>query len=149
MSLKRLSRPVFWLTTNAVAEVNLAANILPRLSKLSLPGVRINSCEPNRLLLIDEDIGARHPQIDAEDSVFRTKCEARVQPHIFATIHDVRVHDLSVLVLKHEARVWSQAALKCEVRVSLQEREICVQPKHDLRVFILKRESRVQLTVKM
>ena len=101
------------------------------------------------MLIVDEDTGARHPQTDAEDSVFRTKREARVQPHIFATKHDVRVHDLSVSVLKREARVRSQAALKCEVRVSLQEREICVQPKHDLRVLILKRESRVQLTVKM
>ena len=35
---------------------NLTAKLLPRLSKLNLQGVRINSCEPNGLLIVDKDV---------------------------------------------------------------------------------------------
>ena len=55
-SLKRPTRPVSWLTANTVAEANLAIKLLSSLSKLSLHGVRINSCEPSGLLIVDEDI---------------------------------------------------------------------------------------------
>ena len=55
-SLKRPTRPVFWLTTNIVAEANLAAKLLPRPSKLSLHGVRNNSCESSGMLIVDKDI---------------------------------------------------------------------------------------------
>ena len=56
MSLKRPARPVSWLTANTEAEANLVAKLLPRLSKLSLHGVCNNSCEPNRMLIVDEDV---------------------------------------------------------------------------------------------
>ena len=36
-------------------KANLAAKLLPRLSKFNLQGVRINSCEPNGLLIVDKD----------------------------------------------------------------------------------------------
>ena len=37
-------------------KANLAAKLLPRLSKLNLQGVHINSCEPNGLLIVDKDV---------------------------------------------------------------------------------------------
>ena len=41
---------------NTVAEANLAAKLLLRLSKLSLQGVCNNFYEPSGMLIIDEDI---------------------------------------------------------------------------------------------
>ena len=32
------------------------SRLLPRLSKLNLQGVHINSCEPNGLLIVDKDV---------------------------------------------------------------------------------------------
>ena len=37
-------------------KANLAAKLLSRLSKLNLQGVRINSCEPNGLLIVNKDV---------------------------------------------------------------------------------------------
>ena len=41
-----------WLMDNTVAEANLATKFLPRLSKLSLQGVRSNSYEPSGMLIV-------------------------------------------------------------------------------------------------
>ena len=49
MSLTRPARPM-------MIKANLAAKLLPKLSKLNLQGVRINSCEPNGLLIVDKDV---------------------------------------------------------------------------------------------
>ena len=67
--------------TNTVVEANLAAKLLPRLSKLNLQGVRINSCEPNRLLIIDKDVKftiSKHSSLSPP--CFGTKREARFLP---------------------------------------------------------------------
>ena len=56
MSLKRPAKLISWLVANTVAEANIITKLLPRLSKCSLQGVHINSCEPSRLLIIDEDV---------------------------------------------------------------------------------------------
>ena len=55
-SLKRPAKPMSWLMANKVAEANLAAKLLLRLCKLSLQGVRNNSCKPSGMLIIDKDI---------------------------------------------------------------------------------------------
>ena len=45
-----------WLTANTVAEANPPIKLLPKLSKLSLQGVRNNSCEPSGMLIVDKDV---------------------------------------------------------------------------------------------
>ena len=84
-SLRRPARPVLWLKANTTATINLAIKPLTRLnkleltafeverpllqvtktqvllftltlSKLSLQGVRNNSCEPSEVLTVDEDV---------------------------------------------------------------------------------------------
>ena len=84
-SLKRPAKPVLWLKANTTTKINLAIKSLRRLSKLeltafevgrplfqvtktqvlrftltvrklSLQGVRNNSCEPSELLTVDEDV---------------------------------------------------------------------------------------------
>ena len=56
MSLNRPAKLVSSLTANTIAEAYLTAKLVLRLSKLSLQRVRINSREPSRMLIIDEDV---------------------------------------------------------------------------------------------
>ena len=49
MSPTRPARPM-------MMKANLATKLLPRLSKLNLQGVLINSCEPRGLLIVDKDV---------------------------------------------------------------------------------------------
>ena len=130
-------------------KANLAAKLLPRLSKLNLQGVRINSCEPNGLLIVDKDVKFTiSKQSSLSPPRFDTKCEVCFQTRISATKCDARVHELRVSAPKREVCVQPQAVPKREICVSLQECETRVQPKaapeHDLRVLILKREGCVQ-----
>ena len=59
---------------NIVAEANLIAKLLLRLNKLSLQGVRINSCEPSGLLIVDKDVKltiskqSSHPRVSAPNA---------------------------------------------------------------------------------
>ena len=103
-----------------MVEANLAAKLLPRLSKLNLQGVRINSCEPNGLLIVDKDIKFTiSKQSSLSPRRFDTKREARFQPYISATKRDARIHELRVSAPKREARVQPQAVPKHEICVSL------------------------------
>ena len=64
-------------------KANLAAKLLPRLSKSNLQGVRINSCEPNGLLIVDKDTKFTiSKQSSLSPPRFGTKREARFQPRI-------------------------------------------------------------------
>ena len=87
----------------------------PRLSELNLQGVRINSCEPNGLLIVDKDVKFTiSKQSSFSPPRFGTKREVRFQPRISATKRDVRVHELRVSAPKCEVRVQPQALQRRE-----------------------------------
>ena len=114
---QRLSRDpqgqLSWLTTNTMMKANLAAKLLPRLSKLNLQGVRINSCEPNRLLIVDKDVKFTiSKQSSLSPPRFGTKRDVHFQPHISVTKRDARVHELRVSAPKHKVRAQPQAVPK-------------------------------------
>ena len=131
-------------------KANLAAKLLPRLNELNLQGVRINSCEPNGLLIVDKDVKFTISKQSSLSPPRFAKCEVRFLPRISATKRDARVHELRVSVPKREVRVQPQAVPKHEICVSLQERETHVQPKaapeYDLSLSIL--NARVADSVK-
>ena len=96
-------------------KANLAAKLLSRLSKLNLQGVRINSCEPNGLLIVNKDVKFTiSKQSSLSPSRFGTKRKVCFQPRISATKRDACVHELRVSVLKCEVRVQPQAVPKRE-----------------------------------
>ena len=108
MSPTRPARPM-------MMKANLAAKLLSRLSKFNLQGVRINSSEPNGLLIVDKDVKFTiSKQSSLSPPRFGTKREVCFQPRISATKRDARIHELRVSAPKHEVRVQPQAEPKRE-----------------------------------
>ena len=117
-SLKRLAKPISWLMANTVAEADLVTKLLLSLCKLSLQEDHNNSCLPNGLLIVNEDVKLVISKQRLKTDV-GTKREAHIQPRISATKHDARIDELHVSAPKHEIHVQPQAVPKCKICVSL------------------------------
>jgi len=115
----------------------------PKASELNLQGVRINSCEPNGLLIVDNVKFTISKQSSLSPPLFDTKREVRFQPRICATKRDARVHELRVSAPKCGVRVQPQRATHVQPKAAsghdLSVRESLTVLKDDLRVSIQKR----------
>jgi len=130
-----------WLMANTVAEANLAAELLSRLSKLNLQGVHNNFCEPNGMLIVNEDVKLAISKQRLKTVLLAPNAKLTSASRFCNKMRCSRSRAARISA-KREVRIQPQVVPKREICFSLQEREIRIQPnvalEHDLRVSILK-----------